>query len=297
MTYSKVRTADRSIGAILIDAGILSPQDAERILQLQKEESLRFGEAGIRLGVLSEQDILYALSLQFNYPFLPAGPNRPVSEELVAAYRPFSPEGEQLRALRSQLQLRWFNASAKRTALTVVGTGRGDGRSYLAANLAVSFAQVGERTLLIDADLRHPRQHKLFKLDGSSGLSSLLAGRLQDRAVSFIPGLPGLAVLPAGPTPPNPVELLSTPSVDRILEQSMSTFDVVIIDTPAFDSGDDAMLMTRFAGAALAVARSHRTSARAFDNMLALLDDVGARTVGTVLVDVPLKRRRKDDKD
>lgn len=286
MNYSKARTADRSIGAILVDAGILSPQDAERILQVQKADGIRFGEAGIKLGVLTEADILYALSLQFNYPFLPTGPNKPVSDEVVAAYRPFGVEGDQIRALRSQLQMRWFNAPGKRTALSVVSTSRGDGRSHLAANLAVSFAQVGERTLLIDADLRHPRQHELFRLERGAGLSSLLAGRLQDRAVSFIPGLPGLAVLPAGPTPPNPAELLGNSAIDRILDQSMATFDVVIIDTPAFELGDDALLMSRFAGAALGVARSHQTRAKLFGNMIGALSDVGVPTVGTVLVDV-----------
>lgn len=291
MNYSKARTADRSIGAILVDAGILSPQDAERILQMQKSEGLRFGEAGIRLGVLTEADVLYALSLQFNYPFLPTGPNKPVSDEVVAAYRPFGVEGDQIRALRSQLQMRWFNAPGKRTALSVVSTSRGDGRSHLAANLAVSFAQVGERTLLIDADLRNPRQHELFRLEGGAGLSSLLAGRMHDRAVSFIPGLPGLAVLPAGPTPPNPAELLGTSSIDRLLEQSMSTFDVVIIDTPAFELGDDALLMARFTGAALAVARSHQTKSKLFGNMIGALSDVGAPTVGSVLVDVPLSKK------
>lgn len=292
MNYSKARTAERSIGAILVDAGILSPQDAERVLQVQKSEGLRFGEAGVRIGVLTEADIVYALSLQFNYPFLPTGPNKPVSEEVVAAYKPFGVEGDQIRALRSQLQLRWFNAPGKRTALSIVSTSRGDGRSHLAANLAVSFAQVGERTLLIDADLRNPRQHQLFQLESGAGLSSLLAGRVHDRAISFIPGIPGLAVLPAGPTPPNPAELLGTTSLDRILEQSMATFDAVIIDTPAFELGDDSLLMTRFAGAALAVARSHRTRAKLFNNMIGALSDVGAPTIGTVLVDVPTAKAK-----
>ena len=293
MLSNKARGADRSIGAILVDSGRLKPQDAERILQLQKEEDLRFGEAGIRLGLLTEADILYALSLQFDYPYLPSGPSRPVSEELVAAYRPFSPEGERLRALRSQLQLRWFDEEGKRTELTIVGTGRGEGRSYLAANLAVTFAQLGERTLLIDGDMRAPRQHKLFKLDNHTGLSSLLAGRMQDQVVTFVPGIPGLAVLPAGPVPPNPLELLSRPAFDRIFEQSMATFEVVLIDTPALESGADATLLARFSGAALVTARTNLTRMGSFHDMTAHLQNAGVKVVGSVLVDIPPTTKKK----
>lgn len=292
MLSNKVRSADRSIGAILIDSGRLQPQDAERILQLQREEDLRFGEAGVRLGLLTEADILYALSLQFDYPYFPAGPQKPVSDEIEAAYRPFSAEGERLRGLRSQLQLRWFDEAGKRTALAIVGAERGVGRSYLAANLAVTFAQLGERTLLIDGDMRAPRQHKLFKLDNQTGLSSLLAGRMQDQVVKFVTGIPGLAVLPAGPVPPNSSELLSRSAFDRILEQSMSTFDVVLIDTPALVSGADATLLARFTGAALAVARSTLTRTANFDDMIGHMTDAGVKMVGSVLVDVPPGKRK-----
>ena len=285
MLSTKVRNADRSIGAILIDAGRITAEDAERILQFQRGTELRFGEAGIELGLLSESDILYALSLQFDYPFLQPGPNRPISAEVVAAYRPFSPEGERLRALRSQLQMRWFDEAGKRTALALVSATRGEGRSYMAANLAVTFAQLGERTLLIDADLRASRQHKLFKIENHMGLSSLLAGRMQEQVVTFVHGIPGLAVLPAGPTPPNPAELLSRPAFERILQQSMSTFDVVLIDTPAFDSGADAAMLARSTGAVLAIARANLTRTAAFNHLLTDIENSGSHVVGSVLVD------------
>ena len=292
MLSTKVRNADRSIGAILIDAGRLTPDDVERILQFQRGTELRFGEAGIELGLLTEADILYALSLQFDYPFLQPGPNRPISSEVVAAYRPFSPEGERLRALRSQLQLRWFDEASKRTALSIVSAGRGEGRSYMAANLAVTFAQLGERTLLIDANLRAPRQHKLFKIENHMGLSSLLAGRMQEQVVTFVHGIPGLAVLPAGPTPPNPAELLSRPAFARILQQSMSTFDVVLVDTPAFESGADATLLARVTGASLAIARTNLTRTAAFNTLVANLEDAGSHVVGSVLLDVLAAKKR-----
>ena len=291
MLSTKVRNADRSIGAILIDAGRITAEEAERILQFQRGTELRFGEAGIELGLLTEADILYALSLQFDYPFLQPGPNRPISTEVVAAYRPFSPEGERLRALRSQLQMRWFDESGKRTALAIVSASRGEGRSYMAANLAVTFAQLGERTLLIDADLRASRQHKLFKIENNMGLSSLLAGRMQEQVVTFVHGIPGLAVLPAGPTPPNPAELISRPAFERILMQSMSTFDVVLIDTPAFESGADAAMLARITGASLAIARTNLTRTSAFNDLVTSLENAGSHVVGSVLLDVAPARK------
>lgn len=286
------KNVDRTIGAILIDSGRLSPDDTDRVLQFQKEEGIRFGEAGVKLGLLTEADILFALSLQFDYPFL-SGPARPVSEDVVVAYRPFGNEGERLRALRSQLQLRWFDEAGRNTSLAIVGPHRGEGRSYLAANLAVSFAQAGERTLLIDADLHNASQHRYFKLENASGLSNLLAGQLQDGMVQFVAGIPGLAVLPSGPLPPNPQELLARPVFQRILEQSASTFSVVIVDTPAMEEGIDATLLARATRAALAVARTNLTRTDAFAETTAMMADIGAKVVGSVLVDVePVRRRR-----
>lgn len=289
MLSTKVRNADRSIGAILIDAGRLTPEDAERILNFQRQGSLRFGEAGIELGLISEADVLYALSLQFDYPYLQPGPNQPICREVVAAYRPFSPEGEGLRALRSQLQLRWFDERGSHSSLALVGTASGEGRSYLAANLAVTFAQLGERTLLIDGNLRAPRQHKLFKIENQMGLSNLLAGRMQDQVVTFISGIPGLALLPAGPTPPNPAELLSRPVLARILQQSMSTFDVVLVDTPAMSLGTDAMMLARASGASLMIARSNVTRMAEFNEAVEAMNSAGINVVGSVLVDVPTR--------
>lgn len=283
---------ERSIGVILQDSGRLAPDDVDKVLQFQKEAGLRFGEAGIKLGLLTEADILFALSLQFDYPFL-SGPTRPVSEDIVVAYRPFGHEGERLRSLRSQLQLRWFDDSGKQTSLAIVGAQRGEGRSHLAANLAVSFAQAGERTLLIDGDLHNAAQHRYFKLENGAGLSNLLAGHVQDGIVQFVSGIPGLAVLPSGPLPPNPQELLARPVFQRILEQSSSTFSVVIVDTPAMEEGIDASLLARATRAAIAVARINQTRLDAFADTAAMVADVGAKVLGSVLVDVPPPKRRR----
>jgi receptor protein-tyrosine kinase len=275
----------RSIGAILIDEGILTPEGAEGILRLQKQKGLRFGEAAIELGLLTEKDIEFAVAKQFDYVYLsPNETNKPISEEVVAAYKPFSPQVEQLRALRSQLMLRWFNRDTdKQTALAILGADRGDGRSYLAANLAVVFSQLGERTLLIDADMRNPRQHQLFKLDNRQGLSTVLSGRGDNSCITPISALANLAVLPTGPTPPNAQELLSRAVFAQLLARASEKFDVILIDTPALSVGADASLVAMQVGAGLAVARKDKTRATAFQIMSNMLTQSGVTLVGSVL--------------
>ena len=285
----------RSLGGILIDSGLLKPEDAERVLVVQREHNLRFGDAAVRLGLLSEDDVQYALSRQFSYAYLRnmPGDKKPVSEELVAAYQPFSPRVEQLRAIRSQLMLRWFDKADQRQVLTVVGTERGEGRSHLAANLAVVFSQLGERTLLVDADLRHPRQHELFYLENKVGFSTVLSGRSREEAIVRIPDLAGLCVLPAGPVPPNPLELLNRLNFDEFMIQAKAAFDVVIIDTPALSVGEDGAMVAVRTGAALAVARSARTRVAAFSDLVQGLTNAGVCVVGSVLNEVPVKKIKK----
>ena len=298
MTVSMLSGAprvSRSLGGILIDSGLLKPEDAERVLLLQKEQNLRFGDAAVRLGLVSDADVQYALSRQFSYAYLrkSAPGKKPVSDEVVAAYEPFSQRVEQLRAIRSQLMLRWFDKADQRQVLSIIGTERGDGRSHLAANLAVVFSQLGERTLLVDADLRNPRQHELFYLENKVGFSTVLSGRSREEAIVRIPDLAGLCVLPGGPVPPNPLELLNRMNFDEFMIQAKSTFDVVIVDTPAMSVAEDAAMIAVRTGAALAVARSSQTKRESFADLIQGLVNAGVSVVGSVLVDIPpLKARR-----
>ena len=279
----------RSIGAILVDAGVISQDDALRVMALQREKKIRFGEAAIMMGLISEGDIRYALSYQYEYAYLPRSSGKATNPELVAAYMPFSHEVDQLRAIRSQLKLRWLDKSMGRAMLAVVGAGRAEGGSYLAANLAIVFAQMGERTLLIDADMRSPRQHTLFQLNNQLGFSSLLAGRSAvASALHTISFMPKLDVLPAGPIPPNPLELLNRDNLTELFDWAGKTYDVVLIDTASVSAGADAMIVADKAGAALAVARANATKLSAFKDMLAELKRSNINIVGSVLNDPPL---------
>lgn len=279
----------RSIGTILVDAGVISKDDALRVMALQRERKIRFGEAAIMMGLISEGDIRYALSYQYEYAYLPRSSGKVTNPELVAAYMPFSHEVDQLRAIRSQLKLRWFDKAQGHAMLAVVGAGRAEGGSYLAANLAIVFAQMGERTLLIDADMRSPRQHNLFHLNNQLGFSSLLAGRAAVASALHTVGfIPKLDVLPAGPIPPNPLELLNRDNLTELFEWAGKTYDIVLIDTASTAAGADAMIVASKAGAALAVARANETKISAYTEMLAELKRSSINVIGSVLNNPPL---------
>ena len=253
-----LKQPERTIGAILIESGRLRREDVEEILWLQVKKGLRFGDAAHELGLLSRADVDFALALQFDYRYLRRGESR-VSEDVIAAYDPFSPQVEALRALRSQLMLRWFDSDPARKALAILSAGRNEGRSYIAANLAVVFSQLGQRTVLIDADLRNPRQHKLFALDERAGLSTVLSGRAGLEAVQRIPSLSHLSVLPAGVLPPNPQELVTRPAFAQLLRRLEPHVAVIILDSPAAAESADAQTLAVRAGAALLVARKNVT--------------------------------------
>ncbi len=279
-----LRTGNRSIGAILIDAGRLKAGDAEQILRVQREQGLPFGDAAIKLGLLTEADIDFALSRQFEYPYLLRGQS-PVSQELSAAYAPFSPQVEALRALRSQLMLRWFNTDPAHKALAIVSSERKEGRSYIAANLAVVFSQLGERTLLIDADMRNPCQHRLFGLDNRAGLSALLSGRGGREAIQRVPTLLDLSVLPAGALPPNPSELLARPLFSHLLQEFGKEFDVILLDTSSAGETSDALNVSVCCGAALIVVRKNASRTWRVRGVADGAAQSSTTLVGTVLND------------
>ena len=275
---------DRSIGAILVEEGKLTPREVERVLERQHKDKARFGEAAVRLGYVSEDDVRFALARQYDMPhFTPAseGPSR----ELVAAFAPFHPRTEELRALRTQLMIRWYDPEAGRKALVIASPGPGEGRSYVAANLAIAFSQLGARTLLVDADMRAARQHRIFGLPDTQGLSTLLSGRSDHKSMFPVPGMNRLSVLPAGPLPPNPQELLSRPLFASFMKDLQAVYDVLVIDTPPARHFADTQSIVFRAGDALIVARKNQTSVAATQKTIRELAATGARVVGTVVND------------
>ena len=272
---------DRRIGSILAEEGRLDTADIQRVMQLQHMEGLRFGDAALRLGLINVDDLHGAIAKQYDLPHLLPGKDS-FSDELVIAQDPFNPRAEELRGLRTQLLIRWSRAGVKHRVLAIVSPGAREGRSYIAANLAVAFSQLGERTLLIDADLRNPRQHQIFSVSDRVGLSAVLSGRAGRSAVAPVPEFGALSLLPAGARPPNPQELLAGLGLGVLLHELRTEFDVILIDTAPARAYADAQAVAFRAGNALVVARKDTTRLADTKTVIRELGDMGAHIVGTV---------------
>jgi protein-tyrosine kinase len=254
----KPQVLDRSIGDFIRQIRSLSDEQIQRIAAYQREHGLRFGESAIALKLASRDDVLWALSQQFHYPYA-AREGAHFNEELVAAIDPFCDQAEAFRELRSQLMMGVMSNDGPRRALAVLSPDSGDGKSFFASNMAITFSQLGGRTLLVDGDMRTPRQHSLFGVANHSGLSSILSGRADVDAIHQVQDLPSLYVLPVGTTPPNPLELVQRASFGLLMQELLSKFDHVVVDTPAAAHGADSRVIAAKCGAAMVIARRGKT--------------------------------------
>ena len=274
---------DRSIGDIISETRNLSAEQVERILVYQREHHVRFGEAAVALKLITQDDVLFALSQQFHYPYLPEE-QRKLSPELVTLNQPFSMRAESFRAMRSQLMMRVWGSNEPRRALAVVSPEAGDGKTYFAANLAVTLAQLGGgRTLLVDADLRGPRQHEVFRLENRAGLSSMLSGRSDSQVIQQVDNIPSLFVLPVGITPPNPLELVERPAFGLLMRELTSKFDHVVVDTPAAEYGADASVIMARCGAVVLIARKNESRVQALNDLVGSVAGASAKLAGVIV--------------
>lgn len=272
---------DRRIGAILVATEKLTPAQVKEVLEAQKARGTRFGETAIRLGLIGVDDVRRAIAEQYGTPHLLPDTRR-ANEELVVAFRPFHPCAEQIRAVRARLLIRWAKGAIRGRMIAVVSPGLSEGRSYFAANLAVAFAQLGEPTLLIDAALRRSRQQQIFRVDDSVGLSAALAGRAERVPIVPLKEYGALSLLPAGATPPNPLELLSRDNLPILLHELQREYQVIILDTPAAQLCADAYTIAFRAGSALVLARKDVTSLVALNRVVDEVRETGAGIAGTV---------------
>jgi protein-tyrosine kinase len=273
--------ADTRLGELLQHDGTLTEQDVRDIMAAQRLVGERFGQVASRLGLVKEQDVEHALARQAEFPLAVPGEST-LSPELITAYQPASPRAEELRTLRSELVLRWFGRGHR--ALAIVEARPGDGGSVLAANLAVAFAQLGERTLLIDGNLRAPAQQELFGLRSDVGLAEFIRGReTLDSATAKVPGFSSLSVMFAGALPPNPQELLGHVSFAYLMESATTKYGVVIVDTPPMMQCADAQLIAARAGGAVLATKRHATRLGEVVRIKSQLEAAGAALLGAVV--------------
>ena len=272
---------DLALGEIFRETRKLDADQIEAILAHQREHGVLFGEAAVALKLVEDSDVLWALSRQFHYPYALEG-RKQFNAELITATTPFSNVSETFRSIRSQL-IRRLAQDTERRALAVVSADADDGKTFVAANLAIAFSQLGRRTLLIDADMRSPRLHKVFGIDNSRGLSSILSGRLSARVLTPVTDLPSLFVLPVGVAPPNPLELLESPAFGLLIRELLGKFDHVIVDSPSAITGADAGVIAARCGAFLSVARQGRTRMDSMFELVQSLRDSSTQSLGFVL--------------
>ena len=276
-------SADVAIGQIIYQANKLTPDQIEQVLDYQRNNDVRFGEAAVTLGYVNAEDINWALAQQFHYHYASETGSR-LDPELVVATKPFSKEAETFRTIRSHLIMKLFAEESPRSALAVLSPDTGDGKTYFAANLAVAFSQLPGRTLLVDADMRHPRIHELFQLSNRGpGLSTVLSGRVAPKAIQAVKELPNLYVLPVGTTPPNPLELLERNTLGLLMRELKKRFDRIIIDTPAASFGTDGAVIASKCGAGLIVARNNTSRLHALQELVSTVKMGPTQLVGTVL--------------
>ncbi|MDB5597236.1 MAG: capsular biosynthesis protein [Hyphomicrobiales bacterium] len=206
------------------------------------------------------------------------GKSSPIQEVMTD---PTSPLAEAYRSLRTALQFSTADGAPK--TLLVTSSQPGEGKSTTSAALAVNFAQLGQRVLLIDADMRNPSMHKLLKLDNSVGLSTFLSGTTEASQLVKGCSIDGVTFMGTGPLPPNPAELLARPRFASLLSTASETFDIIIIDGPPVMGLADVPIITSMVEGTLLVVETARTRRAIVRDAVKRLSFARARLVGVVL--------------
>jgi len=207
-----------------------------------------------------------------------------VNPALLSVADPAGAVAEAYRSLRTALM--FATPEGAPPLLQLTSAGPGEGKSTSAVNIAASFAQMGSKVLLIDADLRNPSLHHLIGLPNAAGLSNVLVGELDAKDAVQATSLPGLFVMTSGPIPPNPAEILGGGGMAEFLERVRARFDYVIIDGPPVLGLADALVLAHHVQATLVVASAGETRLGHLEAVLKRLHHAHARVLGGVLCKV-----------
>ncbi len=213
---------------------------------------------------------------------MPGDRDRALRYRLAALLYPRSPAAEGIRHVRTNLEFAQGDKPLR--SLLVASSVPGEGKTVIAANLAIAFAQAGRTTCLIDADLRRPAVHEAFGLPNEHGLSSLLRGeKTTFESVTHETEVPGLTVMTTGPLPPNPAELLVSPRMRAITSEVLKKVDLIVLDSPPLQAVTDAAILSSLVDGTLLVTASGRTRRGSLLHGRDALQRVGARVLGTTL--------------
>jgi capsular exopolysaccharide synthesis family protein len=194
------------------------------------------------------------------------------------------------RTIRTNLT--FMAAEEPLRALVVTSAGPREGKTTVASNLAIALAQSGKRVLLVDTDLRRPRIHRTFAVSSAVGITSVLVGEARLEEAVNETAVPGLWVLPCGPIPPNPSELLHTTKFRDLVQEASKQFDRVIFDSPPLGAVTDAAIIAPQVDGVIVVMKVQHTNRDTANLALRQLRDVGAVILGSILNDVNLAEQR-----
>ena len=213
---------------------------------------------------------------------------KPFDNHLVAYHNPFSPIAESFRHLRTNVQYAQLDKPLK--TILVTSPNPKEGKSTIAANLAITFAQTEQKVLLIDADMRRPTIHSLFGLKKDPGLTDLLFGTATLQEVTWEGVLDNLWIINAGTTPPNPAEILGSMKMKKFIETVRLAYDIVIFDSPPVLAVTDAVVLATAVDGALLVVSSDRTHVQTLEKATETLKGIGRTAVGVVLNDFDVRK-------
>lgn len=206
---------------------------------------------------------------------------------LVASSNPTSPHAEAFRTLRTNIQ---FAGIDQRVQTVMVASAQsGDGKSTTISNLAITYAQEGKKTLLIDADLRKPSLHHMFGLSNRIGLTYALLNEQSWSSNIRESNVPNLFIMPAGSIPPNPSELLASQRMASLMKELQQEFDMILFDTPPILAVTDGLIISSLCDGVVMVIKSGRTRLGIARKLKQRLEHAQARTLGVVLNGVSRK--------
>lgn len=251
-----------------------------KIAHASRVLDISFTDAAISTGFATQEDVDYAQNTLSHVLKEQPARARP-STELGIHRDPFDSRNERILALRTELLLR-HDGLSRANMVAMISPCSGEGRSRLCADLAMSFAQLGHPTLLVDADLRNPRQHQLFCADNETGLSQAIAKRVMP-GMQAVEGLPQMSLLTAGPKAANPLELLSDGHFERMVREWRHSFEFVVVDTPAVSRYSDGLAVATVVGRVLTLTRANHTPYREQKELLRRLSVTRAQVLGAVI--------------
>lgn len=206
---------------------------------------------------------------------------RGLNRDLVTAVHPKSPISEQYRIIRTNIEF----SAVDRQLQTLICTSAvpTEGKTTSASNLAIVFAQQGKKTLIVDADLRKPATHSAFKVANTVGLTSILTERTTVEKAVVPTTVEQLYILPSGPVPPNPAELLGSQSMKELIKELKECYDMILFDTPPVLAVTDPQLIGNLCDGALLVVKSNQTRKDDIMKAKELLQQANVHILGTVL--------------